>query len=176
MLSLKAMMARCRLTLFLCALCAGVIATACGSPPPLAHASPSAEGLAVAVLQALEARDADALERLALSEGEFREHVWPSLPAARPERNLPFGYVWGDLHQKSRQGLAALLAGHGGAHYRFVRLCALEGTTQYDQFVVHRAMEVTVEDGVGNQIPLRLFGSMLEKDGTYKVFSFVIND
>ena len=51
-------------------------------------------------------RDRARLDALALSEQEFRDHVWPDLPAARPERNLPFSYVWGDLHQKSNISLA----------------------------------------------------------------------
>ncbi len=55
-----------------------------------------------------------ALRDLALNEIEFREQVWPELPAARPERNLPFSYVWGDLRQKSDANLERTLARHGG--------------------------------------------------------------
>ena len=77
--------------------------------PPLANTSASPEALAAAVLDALARGDRARLDALALTEQEFRDHVWPDLPAARPERNLPFSYVWGDLHQKSNLSLAQTL-------------------------------------------------------------------
>ena len=80
---------------------------ACSRAPPLANTHSSASSLASAVLDALARRDRAALKALALNETEFRDHVWPELPAARPERNLPFSYVWGELRQKSLQALAA---------------------------------------------------------------------
>jgi hypothetical protein len=46
--------------------------------------------LAREVLAALVLRDAGRLRALPLSEGEVRKHVWPELPASRPERNVPF--------------------------------------------------------------------------------------
>ena len=87
------------------------LATGCGgsSAPLLSNTYPSPEALATAVMGAVERRDATALRALALNEQEFRDHVWPELPAARPERNLPFSYVWGDLRQKSEEGLALTL-------------------------------------------------------------------
>src|SRR5687767_8103866 len=83
-----------------------VICTGCSrGAPPLLNASSSSQDLASAVLEALAQRDANRLRALALSEREFRDHVWPELPASRPERNLPFSYVWGDLRQKSEESL-----------------------------------------------------------------------
>ena len=51
------------------------------------------------------------LKRLALTEAEFRDLVWPKLPASRPERNRPMDYVWGDLAGKSDANLRARLGG-----------------------------------------------------------------
>ncbi len=128
------------------------------------------------MLEAVERRDRAALDVLVLSEPEFRDHVWPDLPAARPERNLPFSYVWGDLRQKSGQGLAQTLAEHGGRHYEFVRLEPTDGESRYAHSVVHRRMAMVVKEADGSEIRLRLFGSMLEKDGVFKVFSYVVDD
>ena len=128
------------------------------------------------MLSALEQRDADALRAVALSEGEFREHIWPELPAARPERNLPFSYVWGDLHQKSDAALASTLAEYGGHRFELVSVRAAGETTQYSSFLVRRQTELTVREESGDTRQLRLFGSLLEKDGVFKVFSFVVDD
>src|SRR5687767_9252327 len=76
-----------------------LILAGCSQPaPPLSHTFDSPEALASAVVAGLARRDAAALSSLVLSEQEFRAHVWPVLPASRPERNLPFDYVWKDLH------------------------------------------------------------------------------
>src|SRR5687768_11319639 len=98
---------------FLLLTCGLVSVCSRGRVPPLANASASPEGLASVVLDALSHGDRARLDALALSEQEFRDHVWPGLPAARPERNLPFSYVWGDLRQKSNIRLADTLRNYG---------------------------------------------------------------
>jgi hypothetical protein len=102
--------------------------------------------------------------------------VWPDLPAARPERNLSPSFVWGDLHQKSNIMLRGTLAAHGGKKYALVSMRFLGETTQYESYRVHRESELTVKEADGTERPLRVFGSVLEKDGRYKVFSYVIDD
>jgi len=147
----------------------------CRSVPPLRHAAESPRALADAVLDALARGDRPALERLAVGESEFRDHVWPRLPAARPERNLPFSYVWGDLHQKSQTSLGRILEGHRGRAYRLVDVRFDGGPAPYADFVVHREA-VFVVGGPDGQEEIRVCGSFLEKDGRWKVFSYVVDD
>ena len=117
-----------------------------------------------------------ALRAVALDEQEFREHVWPELPAARPERNLPFSYVWGDLHQKSEETLTRTLTRHGGRRYALVSVRMVGDTTQYPSYAVHRETVLQVREESGTQVELRLFGSTIQKDGAWKVFSYVVDD
>jgi hypothetical protein len=133
--------------------------------------SPAA--LAQAVLDALGQRDLERLEGLALSEAEFKQHVWPELPAARPERNVPMDYVWGDLSQKSRNSLRRTFAAHAGQKYELVAVIFDGETTQHETFTVQRKGRCVVRDGAGRERKLALFGSVLEHGGRYKLFSFV---
>ena len=153
----------------------GALLIACGSRP-LPNSHDSVEALSRAVLAAVEKRDADALLALAINRAEFTEHVWPELPSARPERNLSPSFVWGDLNQKSNIMLREMLAAHGRKKYTFVSACFLGKTTQYESYLVHRESELTVKDPEGNERQVRLFGSVIEKGGRYKVFSYVIDD
>jgi hypothetical protein len=147
---------------------------ACGRRvSPLTGGTPSAVLLARAVAAALERADLPALRALSLNEQEFRDHVWPDLPASRPERNLPFSYVWGDLRQKSEASLSQILAETNGRHLEVLAVRQLRPTTQYRNYVVHRQTQLTVRDTGGNVEDVRLFGSILEKDGQFKVFSYV---
>ena len=130
----------------------------------------------MAVLDALARNDRPALDALALSEQEFRDHVWPELPAARPERNLPFSYVWGELNQKSGIALTQTLAEHGGKRYELKRVVFGGDETRYGSYRVRREATFDVIDASGTQTSLRVCGSFIEKDGVWKVFSYVIDD
>lgn len=154
---------------------AAVLISSCADAT-LPNSYDSDEDLARAVLTAVERRDAGALRQVALNREEFTDHVWPELPAARPERNLSAGYVWGDLNQKSNITLEQTLAAHAGKHYELAGIRYLGKSTPYGSYVVHRESELTVKDPDGNEKQVRLFGSVLEKGGRYKVFSYVIND
>ena len=147
----------------------------CGSPSPMAG-KPSSRELAQAVLDAFARRDEAALRGLAISEQDFRDHLWPELPAARPERNLPFSYVWGELRQKSDHVLARTLATHERRPLTLVRVAYAGDTTQYVTYAVHRETVLVVRDPRGTEQHLRLYGSTIEKDGAFKVFSFVVAD
>ncbi|MGE0392498.1 MAG: hypothetical protein AB7I25_02495 [Vicinamibacterales bacterium] len=159
----------------LLALVALWIGPACSRVPPLAGARESPEAVVRAVLQALASRDRAALDALVLSEQEFKDHVWPHLPAARPERNLPFSYVWGDLHQKSRQNLSRTVREFGGKRLRLERV-SFSGQTAYPGAVVHREAVVTVTDERGYTSDVRVCGSLIEQGGRWKVFSYVTED
>lgn len=153
-----------------------VLMSAGCSASRLTNAQPSAEMLARAVVDAVERRDEGALRRLAITEEEFRDHVWPELPASRPERNMPMSYVWGDLRQKSDSGLRSILSEHGGRHYTLVDVRFDGASTDYAAFRVYREAVFVVRNGRHGPSNVRLCGSMVEKDGGWKVFSFVTDD
>lgn len=156
---------------------AGGCASADGPPtsPPLRHAFPSPDALGQAVLAAVADEDADRLASLALSELEFRTVVWPELPSSRPERGLPFDYVWGDLNQKSTNALRRLVARHGGRRYTLAGVAFRGETTPYETYLVHREAILDLLDEEGNELTLPLFGSILERDGEFKLFSYVVD-
>ncbi|OFW18173.1 MAG: hypothetical protein A3H97_00930 [Acidobacteria bacterium RIFCSPLOWO2_02_FULL_65_29] len=156
-------------------LVACVLGLAGCSGAPLKNGRESPDALARAVLDAVARRDGDALRALTFDEEEFRELVWPDLPASRPERNLPFGYVWTDLRRKSDAGLASVLEAHGGRVLDLVGVSFRAETTQYRTFLVHRDSQVTVRDATRRQQVVQLFGSVIEKDGRFKVFSYVVD-
>ena len=154
----------------------GLIAAAgCASTPPLANTFSTPEELARAVLEAIGTGDRARLDALALSEDEFENHVWPDLPAARPERNLPMAYVWGDLRQKSGQSLTRTLRAHAGTRYE-LRAVTFGDVTPYAHFRVHREATFRVRDAAGSETDIRVCGSMIEQDGGWKVFSYVVDD
>ncbi len=145
------------------------------TPARLQHTFDTPASVATAVLAAVSAGDQGTLARLALSEREFREYIWPALPAARPERNLPFSYVWGDLHQKSETNLRSLIERHRNHGFALVDVRFGE-VTPYSGYTVHRDAVFVVRRADGAHEDVRLCGSMVEQAGRWKVFSYVTGD
>ena len=156
---------------------AALLNLACSQPKaaPLEHTFSSPAALAQAVLESLARNDRPGLEALALTDREFRERVWPELPASRPERNLPLEYVWGDLKQKSGGHLGQTLAQHGGRRYALVDIEYLGDTTSYATFAVSRRAQLRVRDDQGAEQVVRLFGSILRSGSEHKIFSYVVD-
>lgn len=157
-----------------------MLAAGCASPEPpktpLAHTFGSPMGVGQAVLSALERRDLDALRQLALTEQEFCEHVWPELPVSRPERNVPFDYVWGQTTQRSDGFLRQTVSRYGGQRFELLDVEFDGETTEYATFAVSRRAVLVARNAEGESERLRLFGSILRQGDRYKLYSYVITD
>ncbi len=134
----------------------------------------SPEALTRAVLEAFAKEDVETLKSLPLTKDEFRLYVWPKLPASRPERGVPFEYGWGDLHQKSRNSIAGNYSRYKGRTLELLSVGFQDGSTDYGTFTVHRKASLKVRDKVsGEELQVELFGSVMERKGKYKLFSYV---
>lgn len=146
-----------------------------GASPTLAHTMESPEAVARAVVRGFAERNLGALRELAVTDAEFRIVVWPKLPASRPERNLPLDYVWKDLAAKSDDNLRARLAKWEDRGFVLASLFFKGGVTDYGTFKVHRDTELRLRDQAGNEETGRLFGSIIEYEGRFKIFSYVVD-
>lgn len=143
---------------------------------PLTHTFESPMAAAQAVLDGFAREDLSALQTLALTEQEFREHVWPELPVSRPERNMPFEYVWGQTAQRSDHSLRQTYARYRGEPFTLVGVEFEGETTDYPTFSVSRRTVLVVTNAEGAEERLRLFGSLLRQGDRYKVYSYVVSD
>lgn len=158
------------------AACLGVSGACRARPEPtLGNSFESPEAVASAVVSGMAAGNLDALRKLAVTEAEFRDLVWPMLPASRPERNLPLEYVWNDLAAKSEANLRARLGGWQDRGFSLVSVSFKGGTEDYGTFKVHRETSLVLKDRDGRDQTGRLFGSILEYRGRFKVFSYVVD-
>jgi hypothetical protein len=144
-------------------------------PAPLSNTLPSPEAVAEAVVAAMQAGDVEGLRELALTEDEFRAHVWPELPISRPEVNAPFEFVWGSLHEKSERFLGRTVEALRGRSMDVKAVAFTGEASEYGDVEVHRSTELVIAGDAGDQ-RVRLFGSMIEQNGAWKVFSYVVED
>lgn len=139
----------------------------------LSASGDSPEAAAQAFLKALAKRDESAIAGLAVTKEEFATHVWPHLPASRPGTNLTLDYVWNGLAVRSRSGLVETLVRFGGRRFQLLGLRFEGKSSDYGAATVHRDARLKVRDETGRESELNLFGSVLELDGEWKIFSFV---
>lgn len=159
-------------------LCLALVVTLTGcrpTPAPLTHTFDSPEALGREVLARLARRDQGGLRELALTQTEFADHVWPKLPASRPERNTPLSFVWGRLEQQSALSLAGMVARLGGTAYVLQEVRFEGETTDHGNFSVHRESVLVVRAPSGEVEQIKVFDAMLTQGGRHKVFSFVVD-
>jgi hypothetical protein len=148
---------------------------ACAPTRSLEHTLETPQQVAEAVLTAFAQQDAHALKSLAVDRDEFRTIVWPRLPAARPERNLTWQYVWRDLSTKSQHHASARLAAWRTSGARVVNVRFAGPVDDHGTFRIHRTTMVDVRLPDGRESTERLCGSMIEQGGRFKVFSYIVD-
>ena len=152
-----------------------LLLTGCGTAPQPAWSNSfdSADALASAALEAIAAADESRLARLALSEDEMRDTVWPALPASRDAVGMPWNYFWREHAQRNTGYLKTVLAKHGGKGYDLAAV-SFDGKTTYGDVTIYREPALDLRTASGPQ-RLRLFGSMAERGGRWKLYSFVVD-
>jgi hypothetical protein len=138
--------------------------------------APSQEELAQAVLQAIARQDLQAMKDLALSKEEFERYVWPELPVSNPRTNVSLDFVWSDVHFRSALRMQAIFDNLKGKKLSLVRL---HPRRKAESFATHRAypdMEVILRSEDGKEGPYPLFGTLIEMDGVWKVYSYAPYD
>ena len=62
--------------------------------------------------------------------------------------------------------------GYAGRRLQFVSIRLADGLQEYDGFRMHRDVRLTVRDSDGKEFEVKLFGSILEAGGKFKIYSF----
>jgi len=141
----------------------------------LANAAPTVDALLDEFLAALEGKDMQALERLRVSESEYRDIIMPGsvppghAPQVFPEKKSKF--FWGMNNTKSIYWAGSLLESFGGHRYTRKEVEYTKGVQQYAWYTAYKRVRLTVVDEEGNEKDLRT-GSIAEVNGQYKFVSF----
>ncbi len=131
---------------------------------------PSKERLIKRALSAIEDRDALALKKIMITEQDFRNYIWPELPAKK--NNAPYDYIWSQMAMKSGLGIENIMNTLGGIKMTF-RDCAFEDSMEsYSGFTIYSGAIVRVEGQQDLERKLRVFGSIVERAGEFKILSY----
>lgn len=141
---------------------------------PLVAAAGSADELARRFLAAVRANDLDAVLELAITREEFDRYVWPELPA--PTRGLPADFVWDTAYNRGQAKIHGAMAALGGRQLTLKELTFTGEIEEYPTFRLYRDSLLHLVDENGKLQVIRLFGSVIELDGQFKIYSFNYKD
>ena len=137
----------------------------------LSGAADSLEAASRRFLEVLSRGHRDEILAQAVNREEFEALVYPTLPAARPGSNWSVDFLWEMSLLHSLGGLERTLA-HAGNRYHLVTVYAAEGVREYSGFRLHRDIRLRVRDEEDREQEVKLFSSIIEMNGRFKIYSF----
>ena len=137
-----------------------------------AYASASRETLIRRVVRDVTQADSTDLAAAAITPREFIDLVYPSSPYTHRPYEQPPDLVWMQIASPSATGYRRLLARRGGQAFTYVgHTCASKPDRQGPN-TLYVDCFITVRDPQNAQIKQRWFGTIIERDGRFKILSY----
>lgn len=138
----------------------------------LAGGAPSRDSLVARFVDAVARNDTAAVRGMVLDRAEYGWIYFPSLQRMNPGTSMQPEVMWLLHGQESQKGITRVLRRLGGGQARFggytcEQAPQVEGQNRYWHDC---AVEVTAEDG--DRATLKLFGSVIERGGRWKIVSY----
>lgn len=147
-------------------------ATIPDTPRTLRGGEASAEALARALLRAIQANDTATVQRLVLSRAEFAWLYYPHTRYTKPPYELGPELLWMQMGASSEKGIVRLLRRYGGSTLRFDALLCEDSILVEGPNRVTPSCRVRFAAADSAARDLRIFGSLLQRDGQYKFVSY----
>ena len=132
----------------------------------------SPDQLGLAVVDALNRKDIEQLDRLRVQRQEYLDWIWPAFPASRPPNNFPGDFAWSNLNKKCNIGMKKWIAYFGGHHLKFVDIRFDRPSETYEGFQLLRGTVLTLQNVAGEKRELKILGSVVVKNDRYKLLSY----
>lgn len=146
------------------------------NPVPLMGGRPAADSLVAAVLDGLGRSDTALLKELLVTRDEYMKVIYPELgkhwPGARDGRPEIAEALWTNHAGNAMKGLRRALRDLGGQQLSLKRVEFADGTKEYVSYTTHEGTIVTAADARGKERTIGAIGSIVEKDGVFKLLSY----
>lgn len=144
-----------------------------GSPATLlANGSPSRNELVRRFMSALSIRDSTDLVRMALQPREFADLVYPESPYTHPPYHQSPALLWYQIENGSSTGFTRLMRRLGGQPLRYVDSRCDAKPDRQGRNLIWTNCFVRIVGPAGDTTSRRLFGSIIERDGVFKIVSY----
>lgn len=146
------------------------------NPAPLANGRSSIDSLLAAALDGIRQNDTATLKSLLITREEYLNIIYPELgkhwSGARDMRPEISDVLWTNHAGNSMKGLRRALRDLGGRDLKLEKVEFADGEKEYVSYVTHEGTVLTVKDGKGKNYRIGAIGSIVEKDGVFKLLSY----
>lgn len=150
------------------------------NPAPLANGLSSVNALLTAVLEGVRRNDTTSLKNLLITRDEYLAIIYPELgkhwAGARDMRREIKEALWINHAGNAMKGLRRALRDLGGRELKLEKVEFADGTKEYASYTVYEGTIVTVKDREGREHKIGAIGSIVEKDGVFKLLSYRDSD
>lgn len=147
-------------------------------PRQLTDGAPSVDALLDQFLASLAANDEQALNRLRVTEQEYRRIIIPGTvkPGEQPREvaETPSVFFWQMIDQKSQDVGRLILKRYGGRAYTRKDVTYTKGVRKFAWYTALGEVRLEIEDEQGKRQTLST-GTIAEVNGTYKFIGFNYN-
>ncbi|RKU08208.1 hypothetical protein C6501_16795 [Candidatus Poribacteria bacterium] len=128
----------------------------------------SPDQIGLAVVDALNQKDIEKLNELRVQRKEYLSWIYPAFPKS----NFPPDFAWSNLNKKCYIGIKRWIDRYGGLNLNFVKIRFDKPTESYKGFQLLRGTVLTLKNPAGQELDLKILGSVVLKDNRYKLLSY----
>lgn len=138
----------------------------------LKKGSPSREALVRRLVLAVVARDTADLRAMSLTAREFADLVYPSSRFTRPPYRQSPELAWMLVMNPSASGFSRLIARRGGQPFEYEGHTCNPEPERQGRNTFWSECQLRLRNAAGETTTQRWFGSIIERDGLFKIVSF----
>jgi hypothetical protein len=145
------------------------------TPPPdmeLQNGSSSRDQLVQRFLRAMQDGDTLSLEKMQIDSAEFAWIYFPGSPYSAAPYELPPDYVWFHTRAESGKGLQRARRAMQGKRITFHGYSCNEEAERYGEALIWTGCQLRWTDADGKAWDFRMFGSIMEHRGQFKLVSY----
>ena len=146
-----------------------------GYQPCMAQSTSPADDVMRQVVSALSANDQSALTKLSIDQTEFKKYVWPALAAQMSGSNTNADKYYPTYQKVSQAGIAEATTALAGKKWEIVKINLEPAQRRGKGFQVFGGPVLVLRDEGGQEKTIRVVGSLLERDGAYKVITYYVS-
>ena len=128
----------------------------------------SPDQIGLAVVDALNNKDIEQLNRLRVQREAYVSWIYPALPKS----NFPPDFAWSNLNKNCNIGMKRWIDRYGGLNLNYKNIRFDRPTESYDGFQVLRGTVLVLQDSSGKEMELEILGSIIVMKNRYKLLSY----
>ena len=128
----------------------------------------SPDQIGLAVVDALNSKNIEKLNRLRVQRNEYINWIYPAFPKS----NFPPDFAWSNLNKKCNIGMKRWIDCYGDLNLRFENIRFEKTNESYRGFQLLRGTVLTLQDTNGKELELNILGSIVVMNNRYKLLSY----